>query len=129
MTWQDMALGAAGIVGAGVAVIHGALTQRFIVRPLEAACRAEPGLRGVRRLVPVLMHFSTYAWFLSGVALVVAAGWMAPQARLVTAALVGAGYLFGAVGNFWATRGRHPGWMMMSLALALLIAGAQAPGG
>jgi hypothetical protein len=41
--------------------------------------------------------------------------------------LVGATYLFGAAGNFWATRGRHPGWMLLALALVLIAFGAVAP--
>jgi len=119
MTWQDMALAAGGVVGAGVALIHGELTQRFIVRPFAeiADGRMPPA---IRRLVPALLHFSTFAWFVGGLALVVAAIGFGPQAKLATALVVGSGYLFGAVGNFWGTRGRHPGWMAMSLALALV---------
>ena len=55
---------------------------------------------------------------IGGLALVAAAAWLGPQARLALGLLVGAPYLFGAVGNFRATRGRHPGWMLMALALA-----------
>lgn len=32
-------------------------------------------------------------------------------------------YLFGALGNLWGTRGRHPGWMLLALALLLLVIG------
>jgi len=35
---------------------------------------------------------------------------------------VGSLYLFGALGNLWATRGRHPGWMLMA-ALILIVIG------
>jgi hypothetical protein len=31
--------------------------------------------------------------------------------------------LFGALGNLWATRGRHPGWMLMAAALILIVFG------
>jgi hypothetical protein len=36
--------------------------------------------------------------------------------------------MFGAIGNLWATRGRHPGWMLMAAALVLILVGANKPG-
>jgi hypothetical protein len=53
----------------------------------------------------------------------VAAAWLGPQARLATALLVGSSYLFGAMGNLWATRGRHPGWLLYAIALGLIVYG------
>jgi hypothetical protein len=38
-------------------------------------------------------------------------------------------YLFGALGNLWATRGRHPGWMLMAAALILIVIGVNKSGG
>jgi hypothetical protein len=35
--------------------------------------------------------------------------------------------MFGAVANLWATRGRHPGWMLMAAALVLILLGANKP--
>lgn len=125
MRWQDAALALAGVVGAGVAVVHGILTQRLMVRPLEELLAANRQIGGtVRRLVPLLLHFSTFAWFLGGLALVLAAVRLGPEARLATSLLVGALYLFGAVGNLWGTRGRHPGGMLMAAAVILIALGA-----
>lgn len=122
MNWQNIALAMAGVIGGVTAVIHGVLVQRLVVRPIEASFLAEPRTPEViRRLVPLLMQFSTFAWLLGAVALIVAARWFDPQARLVTALFVGSLYLFGAVGNFWANAGRHPGWMLMAAALALIV--------
>ena len=122
MVWQDIALVAAGVTGCGVAVIHGVLVQRLMVRPLAAiADRRYSG--PVRRLVPPLLQFSTFNWFLGGLALIAAGLSFGPEARLATGVLVGASYLFGALGNLWATRGRHPGWMLMAVALILIVAG------
>jgi hypothetical protein len=121
MNWQNAALAMAGVIGGITAVIHGVLVQRLVVRPVEAALLGDPGTPTViRRLVPLLMQFSTFAWLLGAVALIVAARWFEPQARLVTGLLVGSLYLFGAVGNFWANDGRHPGWMLMATALVLI---------
>lgn len=123
MDLHDTALAAAGIIGSAVAIFHGVLTQRLMVRPLAAT-----PLRGaMRKIVPALLHFSTFNWFLGGLALLVAAYVLDPQARLVTALLVGSSYLYGAVGNLWATRGRHPGWALYAIALLLIAYGLTAP--
>jgi hypothetical protein len=42
------------------------------------------------------------------------------DARRATGLLVGSTFLFGALGNLWGTRGRHPGWMLMAAALILI---------
>lgn len=126
MNWQSAALAMAGVIGGLTAVIHGVLIQRLVVRPVEATFLAEPRTpEAIRRLVPLLMQFSTFAWLLGAVALIVAACRFEPQARLVTGLLVGGLYLFGALGNFWATGGRHPGWMLMAAALMLIAIGIQ----
>jgi hypothetical protein len=129
MTWQNAALGMAGIIGACVAVVHGILVQRYMVRPFEAFAIADKRIaRSTRRLVPLLLHFSTTIWFLGGLALVAAANWFEQDVRLAISLFVGGCYLFGAIVNLWATRGRHPGWMLMAAALALILLGANKPG-
>jgi len=123
MNWHDLALGLAGLIGSGVALVHGVLTQRLMVEPFRAMASTARTPATIRRLVPGLLHFSTYNWFLGGLALMVAAAWLGPQARLATALLVGSSYLFGAAGNLWATRGRHPGWLLYAIALGLIVYG------
>ena len=128
MNWHDAALAVAGVIGSGVAVVHGVLVQRLMIRPIEAL--ANPPLSStVRRLVPGLLHFSTFNWFIGGLALIAAAVWLQPDAKLATGLLVGSSYLFGAVGNLWSTRGRHPGWMLYAIALVLIGFGLQRSGG
>jgi hypothetical protein len=129
MAWQAASIAMAGVIGSCVAVVHGILVQRLMVRPFEELFAADARIRRpVRRLVPLLLHFSTVAWFFGGLALIAAASWLEADARLATGLFVGALYLFGAVGNFWATRGRHPGWMLMAAALVLIALGVDAPG-
>ncbi len=124
MSWQDLALAAAGIVGAGGAVVHGILVQRLMVRPFLQISEGDRRFGGaVRRLVPPLLHFSTLAWFLGGLALIAAAVRLDGAARLATSVFVGSLFLFGAVVNLWATRGRHPGWMVMAAAILLIALG------
>jgi len=123
MDAHDAALIAAGGIGCGVAVIHGLLTQRLMAAPFERL--AGPQVPGsVRRLTPMLLQFSTFNWFLGGLALIVAAFALDVEARIATAALVGSSYLYGALGNLWGTRGRHPGWALYAIALILIAYGA-----
>jgi hypothetical protein len=77
----------------------------------------------------VLLHFSTFAWLVGGLALIAAAFCHGPDVKLATGLLVGSLYLFGAVGNAWATRGRHPGWMLMAAAAVLIAYGLCGSGG
>ena len=100
MTWQDAALGLAGVIGSGVAVLHGILVQRLLVRPFEPLLLADKRMTAsVRRIVPGLLHFSTFNWFLGGLALIAAAIWFEQDARLATGLFVGSSYLYGALGN------------------------------
>ena len=128
MNWHDAALGMAGVIGSGVAVVHGVLTQRLMVGPLvQLADR--PVAAPIRRIVPLLLQFSAFNWFVGGIALIVAANSFEQEARLATGLLVGSSYLFGALGNLWATRGRHLGWMLYAVALVLIVYGVGRAGG
>ena len=130
MSWQNAALGLAGVIGSGTAVVHGVLTQRLMVRPVEALFVADRRIAApIRRLVPLLLQFSTFNWLLGGLVLIAAALWFEHDARLATGLLVGSSYLYGAVGNLWGTRGRHPGWMLMAVALVLILLGIDKSGG
>ncbi len=130
MNWQDAALAMAGVIGSCVAVVHGILTQRLMVRPFEEFSLADKRMTApIRRLVPLLLHFSTISWFLGGLALIAAANWFGQDARLATGLFVGSLYLYGALGNLWGTRGRHPGWMLMAAALILIVFGVNKSGG
>lgn len=130
MNWQDAALAMAGVIGSCVAVVHGILTQRLMVRPFGAFLLTDKRTAAsIRRLVPVLLQFSTFNWFLGGLALIAAAIWFEQDARLATGLLVGSSYLFGALGNLWGTRGRHPGWMLYAVALILIVFGVGNTGG
>ena len=74
MIWQDAALGMAGLIGCFVAVVHGMLIQRRVVLPLQKhAIQDERIAAPIARLVAPLLQFSTFSWFLGGLALMVAA--------------------------------------------------------
>lgn len=127
MHTRDLALLIAGLIGSAVAIIHGALTQRLMVNPvLQMSADRLP--RSTRTLVAALLQFSTYNWFLGGLALIAAALALRQEAKLAIGLLVGSSYLFGAVGNFVASRGRHIGWMLYAAALVLIGYGVGMPG-
>ena len=119
MDWRDVALVLAGTIGSGVAIVHGVLVQRRMIEPLQdlAATRVS---RSLRILVAGLLHFSTFNWFVGGLALLGCAFAGGREARLATGLLVGSSYLYGALGNLWASRGRHPGWVIYAIALFLI---------
>ncbi len=124
MNLQSVALGMAGVIGSCVAVFHGVLVQRLMVRPFEEFALANERITApIRRIVPMLLHFSTISWFLGGLALIAAAIWFEPDARFATGLFVGSLYLYGALGNLWGTRRLHPGWMLMAAALVLIALG------
>lgn len=116
-----IALTIAGLIGAATAIFHGILTQRLMVRPIERRLADAPGISAtVRRIVPPLLHYSTYSWLVGGLALVVAANRSSEGATVATALLVGSMFAYAAAANLWATRGRHPGWMLMAAAVGLI---------
>ena len=122
MDSRDGALVLAGIVGCVVAVIHGVLVQRILVSPVRDIPLPRFSATN-KRLTAALVHFSTFNWLVSGIALVSSAFFFDRQAKLVTAALVGSSYLFGALGNLWSLRRPHLGWILYGVAVCLIAYG------
>ncbi|WP_262694419.1 hypothetical protein [Kordiimonas aquimaris] len=120
MTSYEWAFVAAGCVGCFVAVFHGVIMQKKMIPPILSTIRLP---ETTHRLVPFLLHFSTLCWFLGGAALIAVTLYASSLVILTTAAFVGAFYTFGAVGNFWGTRGKHPGWMLLAVAVTLIAYG------
>ena len=83
MNTHDWALALAGVIGSGVAIVHGILTKRLMVTPFQHLAEGNFGA-STRRLVPLLLQFSTFNWFIGGIVLVIAAVFFQRQARLVT---------------------------------------------
>ena len=117
---QHIAMFVAGSIGAATAVFHGVLTHRLMVRPIDRRLAEAAGVSAtIRRIVPPLLHYSTYSWFVGGIALMISAS-ASPDMRLPVGLLVGSMFLYAAIANLWATNGRHPGWMLMAAAVALI---------
>jgi len=127
MTRHDTALVIAGLIGSFGAIVHGMLTQSHIVDPIQELASARIGA-SIRKLMTILLQFSTFSWFVGGLALIVAACLFGREARFATGLLVGSSYLFATLGNLWATRGRHPGWIVYGAALSLTLYGLAGSG-
>lgn len=119
-----IALVAAGVVGSGTALIHGLLLQRMVVQPTEVLFAADGRISTpMRRLAVSLLHFTTFNWLLSGLALILAAVWLEQHERLAISLFAGSSFLFGAFSALWAVRRLHPSWMLMAAAVVLVIFG------
>lgn len=122
MTWQGLALGAAGLAGCLVAVAHGLPVERRAVAVLLAPDGAVAGPPPrTRRLLRALVHAAGVAGLPGGLALVAASAWPPLDAALPVDALAGGLLLCGAVLNLWAVYGLHAGWVDMGLAVALTL--------
>src|SRR5215831_5261995 len=114
---RDLFLYASGALGLAMAFVHGLFGETRVF----ARARIEPERLG--RLIRGVWHCSAVAW--AGVAvLLIVAPWMGSQmARhwiVGTAVVI---YGFGAAANAWALRGRHFGWILLAIIVALALAG------
>jgi hypothetical protein len=115
---RDLAIQAAGGFAIIVAVIHGVLGETKVF----ARARIEPAW--IRLLLRLVFQCSTVDWIGFGVLLVAAPYMASEQARLWIVGAAVAAYGAGAIGNAWATRGRHFGWIAMTAVCALALVGA-----
>ena len=114
---RDIMLQTAGVAAIVVALIHGWLGETKVF----ARATVEP--ERLRTLIRLVWQASTVAWVGGGV-LLIAAPWMASDpARHWIVATMAVVFAFAALGNAYATRGRHFGWMALSAVVALAVAG------
>src|SRR5262245_3935117 len=101
---RDLSLQAAGVIAILVAIGHG-FTAEWIIFP---KARIEPA--ATRKLLRIFWQATTLEWIAFGVLLIAAPTFGSDVARrwVIAAAVVVYGYA--AIGNFVASRGRHPGW-------------------
>ena len=109
---------AAGCLGMCIAVIHGYLGETKVVRPVQGLPASS------KRVLHAVMLLSAIYWFVGGMLMAAGPLYQSPSDQRLTALIVGAMYLTGAVGNCWATRGRHIGWVLLTCAVILAWSGA-----
>lgn len=122
MDWHSTALIAAGVIGGGTAIAHGILMQKLVIRRIGALLAPDEAI--LRRLIPLLLHFTTFNWLLSGLALIAAALWFGGAVQVAISLFAGSSFLFGALGALWGTRRPHPSWILMAAAVVLIAFGA-----
>jgi len=114
---RDLAMQVSGVLAIVVAVAHGVLGETRVF----ARAQIEPPW--ARRLVYAVWQCSTVAWLGGGV-LLFAVPLLSPEAaRRLTILVLAAVYGAGVIGNAWATRGRHFGWMAMAGVIVLALCG------
>lgn len=111
-----------GCIGSAVAIGHGVLMQKLFINPLLNSDYAQEMPPPAKKLIPLLLHFTTVFWFVGGLLLVVAPFYFEEPVVKTIAVIVCSFYIFGAIGNFWGTGGKHPGWILLTIATALVIA-------
>ena len=114
---RDLLLQCSGLAAIAVAIIHGVLGETKVF----ARATIEP--RRLRDLIRLCWQVGTVGWICGGVLLLAAPSMASVPARhwiVITMSLM---YGFGVIGNAWATRGRHFGWMALSAAIAMAVAG------
>lgn len=114
---RDLSLQCAGVLTIIVALIHGYLGEAKVF----PRAKIEP--ERLRILIRLVWQASTVAWIGGGV-LLIATPWMGSEpARHWIVATMACVFGFSALANAWATRGRHFGWMMLSVVVVLAVAG------
>jgi len=115
---NDIFLTVAGALGMLIAVIHGYLGEIKVVAPITGSPTS------AKRIMQAIMFLSAIYWFVGGAILMATPYLFEGTARTFAIAFIGFLYLSGAIGNFWATRGRHIGWVLLSLTTLLIWMGA-----
>ena len=119
---SDFLLVSAGIIGISVAIFHGVLMQKLMINPILASSYGRQMRAEVRKLLPLLLHFSSVFWLFAGIALAVAPYLFDQTTRYTVCVFSICFYLYGAIGNCWGTGGRHPGWVLLSVSIILILA-------
>ncbi|MEL7179336.1 MAG: hypothetical protein AAFN63_05835 [Pseudomonadota bacterium] len=114
---DDLFLLVSGIGGILIALFHGYLGHAFVLRGMTAE---KPVLSRVNAAV---FQLSTIYWIAAGALLVLTPALFSGSERRLTVGFVIFAYGCGAIGNFWATRGRHPGWALLGVVIILAMLG------
>jgi hypothetical protein len=114
---RDILLQCAGLLAIVASLTHGVLGETKVF----ARATIEP--KRVAALVHAVWQAGTVAWIAGGVLLLVAPWMGSDTARHWIVATFAVVFASAALGNAWALRGRHFGWVAMSAVVALAVAG------
>jgi hypothetical protein len=114
---RDLAVQIAGVLAIVVAVTHGLLGE------VRVFARAQIEPPWAKRLIRAVWQCSTVAWLAGGVLLCAIPLISSDPARRWIIAVLVAVYGSAVIGNAWATRGRHFGWMILTVVIVLALCG------
>lgn len=114
---RDQMIQAAGGIAMLAAIAHGVLGETRIF----ARARIEPDR--IRLMLRLVWQCGAVAWAGLGILLIIAPFLASDAARTAIVSVAVATYGFGAAANAWATSARHFGWMVLTAASALALAG------
>lgn len=114
---RNLALQAAGVVAILVAIAHGIIAEMRVF----ARVRIEP--MRTRKLLRMVWQASTIDWIAMGALLMAAPRFGSETARQWVVAVAVVIYGYAAIGNAMVSRGRHAGWCLMLLVVALALVG------
>jgi hypothetical protein len=114
---RDLLVQLAGILALATSIGHGVIGETKVF----SRVRIEP--EPVRRLLRLVWQGSTVGWMSLAVLLIATPTLRSTAARdwIIAASIVTFG--LAAVGNAWATRGRHFGWVAMTIVVGLAAVG------
>jgi hypothetical protein len=113
----DIALQAAGALAIAASIAHGAIGE------FKVFARTQIDGRRTRNLLRMVWQASTIDWIGIGVLLMAAPAFGSQTARHWIVAVAALVYGYAAIGNAIANRGRHIGWVLMAVVVALVIVG------
>jgi hypothetical protein len=105
---HDLAIQAAGILAIVVGIIHGVLGETKVF----SKANIEPAW--AKRMIRLVWLASAVAWVGGGLILLAVPFLQPTGARIWIIAVLVLVYGAGAIGNAWATRGRHMGWKLLT---------------
>jgi hypothetical protein len=114
---RDLLLQCSGLGAIAVALIHGIIGETKIF----ARATIEPPR--LRTLIRLCFQIGTVGWICGGVLLIAAPSMESASARHWIVITMCVMYSFGVIGNAWASRGRHFGWMALGAVTAMAVAG------
>ena len=114
---RDLLVQLAGILALAVSIAHGVLGETKVF----SRARIEP--EQLRLLIRLVWQAGTIAWISLAILLIATPELGSEAARHWIIAMSIVTYGFAAVGNAWATRGRHFGWVAMIVVIGLAAVG------
>ncbi|MFK7955032.1 MAG: hypothetical protein AB8B96_02960 [Lysobacterales bacterium] len=114
-------LSLSGAMGMMIALVHGYLGETQVIGPTTTRTDAH------RRVLQAIMFLSAVYWFVAGFVLLLSPRYLTGTTQTVVICAMAAILASGSVANFWATRGKHFGWVLLAIACGIALAGAWLP--